>query len=116
MIEASSTEMVCAVCGGWAHYRFQREDAEHELRCLRHAVLHGPVLWRALRVATVVGTILFFINQADVVFGGHFTPLVALKTALTFLVPFSVSTYSQIQINRIREPPPPTSSKRALTR
>ena len=56
---------------------------------------------RALRVAAVVGTILFLINQADVVLSGNLTPVVALKVGLTYLVPFSVSTYSALQINRI---------------
>jgi hypothetical protein len=55
-----------------------------------------------MRVAAVVGTILFAINQADVVLGGHLTPLVAAKIALTYLVPYSVSTYSALEINRLR--------------
>jgi hypothetical protein len=44
---------------------------------------------------------LFLINQADVVVGGHLTVLVAAKIALTYLVPFSVSTYSALEINRL---------------
>src|SRR5262249_43087061 len=95
-------EMVCTICGRQASYRFHRENTGHELRCLRHAVFYGPVFQRAVRVAAVVGTILFFINQADVVLSGHLTSIVALKIALTFLVPFSVSTYSALQINRLR--------------
>ena len=71
------------------------------MRCVRHAVGYGPVFRRALRVAAVVGTILFLINQADVVLSGNLTPVVALKVGLTYLVPFSVSTYSALQINRI---------------
>ncbi len=57
---------------------------------------------RALRVALVVGAILFLINQLDVVVGGALTPLVAAKIALTFLVPYSVSTYSALEVNRLR--------------
>lgn len=63
--------------------------------------MYRPVTRRALRVALVVGTILFIINQADVVLRGDLTTTVALKIALTYLVPYSVSTYSALQINRI---------------
>jgi hypothetical protein len=54
-------------------------------------------------VALLVGTILLVINQADVVLSGHLTPLVAAKIGLTYLVPFSVSTYSALAANRLRE-------------
>lgn len=57
---------------------------------------------RALRVAAVVGTILFVINQLDVVVSGTLTALVAGKIALTYLVPYSVSTYSALEVNRLR--------------
>ena len=57
---------------------------------------------RALRVAAVVGTILFVINQLDVVVSGMLTALVAGKIALTYLVPYSVSTYSALEVNRLR--------------
>jgi hypothetical protein len=49
-------------------------------------------LRRTVGVALVVGTILFVINQLDVVLRGHATPGVVLKVALTYLVPFCVST------------------------
>ena len=57
---------------------------------------------RALRVAAVVGTILFVINQLDVVVSGMLTALVAGKIALTYAVPYSVSTYSALEVNRLR--------------
>lgn len=57
---------------------------------------------RALRVAAVVGTILFVINQLDVVASGTLTALVAGKIALTYAVPYSVSTYSALEVNRLR--------------
>lgn len=50
-------------------------------------------LSRCIAVALVVGTILFFINQADVVFGGQATAATWLKVGLTYLVPFFVSQY-----------------------
>ncbi|OLD51320.1 MAG: hypothetical protein AUI58_07980 [Chloroflexi bacterium 13_1_40CM_2_70_6] len=65
-------------------------------------MLYPRVRDRALRVAAVVGTILFVINQLDVVVSGTLTALVAGKIALTYLVPYSVSTYSALEVNRLR--------------
>ena len=56
---------------------------------------------RAISVAIVVGTILVAINQADVLLGGHVSALVIAKIVLTYVVPFSVSTYSALAANRL---------------
>lgn len=50
-------------------------------------------LSRCILVALLVGTVLFFINQADVVFAGRATASTWLKVGLTYLVPFFVSQY-----------------------
>jgi len=71
-------------------------------RCTRHAIAFPRVRDRAVRVALVVGLILFVINQLDVVLRGATDALVLAKIALTFLVPYSVSTYSALQVNRLR--------------
>ena len=52
-------------------------------------------------VALLVGTILCIINQGDVFLRGHVTGFVVVKMALTYLVPFSVSTYSALAANRL---------------
>ena len=57
---------------------------------------------RALRVALLVGLVLFAINQLDVVLRGGLTWAVGAKIGLTFLVPYAVSTYSALQVNRLR--------------
>ena len=93
-------------CGRPARYAFPRPAGRPVLRCRRHAALYGPVLRQALRVAAVVGTVLFAINQADVVLRGDVTPLVVAKSLLTYLVPFGVSTYSALGVNRLRRPAP----------
>jgi hypothetical protein len=54
-------------------------------------VLYRPHLRKTLRIALIVGTVLFSINQVDVVVRGAATPVVWLKVALTYLVPFCVS-------------------------
>jgi hypothetical protein len=54
-------------------------------------VLYRPHLRKTLWIAVVVGTVLFAINQLDVVLRGAATSVVWLKVALTYLVPFCVS-------------------------
>ena len=54
-------------------------------------MLHRPHLRQTIRIALVVGTVLFVINQLDVVIRGAATPVVWLKIALTYVVPFCVS-------------------------
>lgn len=93
---------LCDRCGRIARYRFAGADAVPTLRCWRHAIVYGPVVRKALEVSAVVGTILFLINQLDVVLSGNVTPFVLLKVVLTYLVPFLVSTYSALEINRLR--------------
>lgn len=93
---------LCDRCMRIAQFRFARPGAPAALRCWRHAVFYGPVFRRALQVAAVVGTILFTINQLNVVLSGGVTPFVELKIVLTYLVPFLVSTYSALEINRLR--------------
>ena len=96
---------ICEVCRRIARYRFASAGpaSAPDLRCLRHAVFYPRVFRRAVQVAAVVGTILFLINQLDVVIAGQITLIVGAKILLTYLVPFSVSTYSALQINRIQK-------------
>jgi hypothetical protein len=49
---------------------------------------------RSLWVAAVVGTILNLINQGDALLGAG--PVNWVKIALTFLVPYAVSTYGAV--------------------
>ena len=50
-----------------------------------------PHLKKTVITALVVGTILFAINQLNVVLDGHATATVWIKTGVTYLVPFAVS-------------------------
>ncbi len=98
---SQATNATCALCDRPARYQFNVPGGSVG-RCLRHAIRYPPVVRRAVRVALVVGTVLFLINQVDVVLRGDLSYFVACKIALTYLVPFSVSTYSALQINRVR--------------
>lgn len=54
-------------------------------------VFYRPHLSRTVLTALIVGTVLFAINQLDVVLEGDATPLVWVKVGVTYLVPFCVS-------------------------
>ena len=88
-------------CVRRAGYRFDAGTRNNGARCGLHALIYRPVCGRAIAVALVVGTILVAINQADVLLGGHVSALVLAKIGLTYLVPFSVSTYSALAANRL---------------
>ncbi len=67
---------------------------EHALRsALRFAISDG-VPRRSLRIALVVGSILNLINQGDVLFGS--AQVNWWKVALTYTVPYLVSTYGVV--------------------
>jgi hypothetical protein len=93
--------VTCGVCARTARYAFAGAAGERVLRCTRHAIAYPRVRDRALQVAAVVGLVLFAINQLDVVMQGGLTAVVAAKILLTFAVPYSVSTYSALQVNRL---------------
>jgi hypothetical protein len=54
-------------------------------------VAHPPYLKKTIRIALIVGAILFTINHLDTVIRGRATAATWIKGALTFLVPFCVS-------------------------
>jgi hypothetical protein len=60
-----------------------------------------PHLHKTVRVALLVGTVIFAINQLDVVLAGDATTTTFVKAALTYLVPFGVSNYGILLATRI---------------
>jgi hypothetical protein len=54
---------------------------------------HPANLKKTIAVALVVGSLLFAINQLDVVLSGRATLSTWFKVSLTYLVPFCVSNY-----------------------
>jgi hypothetical protein len=71
------------------------------VRCLRHAIIHPSVLRRALVTALIVGTILGIINHGDHLIQGTILSRDVLKMALTYCVPFTVSTLGALGAARI---------------
>jgi hypothetical protein len=98
-----ATPTTCSVpgCRGLARYEFASAGQTPAVRCGWHGLVYPPVCGRAIRVALVVGTLLVGINQSDVLLGGHLTSLVVAKIGLTYLVPFSVATYSALATSRL---------------
>lgn len=70
---------------------------------LRFAVSDG-VPRRSLRIALVVGSILNLINQGDALFGGALVNW--WKVALTYAVPYLVSTYGVVAFRMAGTRPP----------
>ena len=60
-------------------------------RQVPRVVLYPPHVRKTVLIALIVGSILFCINQLDVVLRGDATTAVWLKGGLTYLVPFCVS-------------------------
>lgn len=54
-------------------------------------IAYGPHLRRSATTAAIVGTILFLLNQLDVVLADGWTVRVVIKGVLTYLVPFCVA-------------------------
>ncbi len=66
------------------------------IRCLRCALLYGPLMRRSLLVALIVGTILTAINQGNIILRGDFPPSLYWKIPLTYMVPYCVTTTGAI--------------------
>ena len=60
----------------------------------------ADVVRRSLRVALVVGTLLVAINQGDHLLAGEVAGSGWLKIALTYLVPYAVSTWASVAASR----------------
>jgi hypothetical protein len=64
-------------------------------------VMYRPHLRKTTAIAVVVGSVLFAINQLDVVLRGDGTAVVWVKSAVTFLVPFCVSSAGVLVATRV---------------
>ena len=77
-----------------------KADSQNDDASFISVALSSHVLPRALKVAAVVGTLLFLINYGDRLLGGGFTMNDFVKIGLTYLVPYGVSTWSAIKALR----------------
>ena len=61
----------------------------------------ASVVRRAVKMMFVVGCVLALINHGDALIAGAMTATAWLKVALTFAVPYCVSTISSVQALRL---------------
>lgn len=73
------------------------------LRQALTVVAYRPHLRASIPIALAVGTVLFAINQLDVVIGGHATAVTWVKSVVTYLVPFIVSNLGILAATRSPE-------------
>ena len=69
-----------------------------------HIALSRQVWPTALKVALFVGTILALINHGPNALQGNLSAANLVQIALTYLVPYSVSTYSAVRVIQHRQP------------
>jgi len=66
-------------------------------------VCDTEILKQSLKISIIVGTILNIINQGDYLFNMMFNDINYFKLALTYFVPFCVSTYTAITVKMQQE-------------
>jgi hypothetical protein len=71
------------------------------------------VVYRSLKMAAVVGTLLVLINHGDSIASGVLTGMQIVKIAVTFLVPYCVSTISSVTAIRAIMLAPGADAKRS---
>ena len=67
------------------------------------SLVESQILLRSLKIAVVVGTILVCINHGDLILKGDTEKIEWYKIALTYIVPYCVSTYSAIVSSVIKK-------------
>ena len=77
-----------------------QEQAGQITKCIFCAIRHFAMLKRSLSVALVVGTVLTFLNQGDIIFAGDWKSALYWKVPLTYCVPFCVATYGALSNSR----------------
>ena len=87
------------------HKEHSTEDTTSyaRVRLLVTYCLERDTFLRSTKTALVVGTTLAIINHGQQIFSAHFALTWVLPTAVTYLVPFTVATYGQIQGKRQRD-------------
>src|SRR4051794_20420115 len=92
----------CVSCGAQdLHHYYQIDREGQALKCFRCIIRHRSRVILSLETAVVVGTILTIINQSDALLRGAMTGFLVLKMALTYSVPYMVSTYGALMASQV---------------
>ena len=76
------------------------------LRLLQTIIMYSlerDTIVRSLKAALVIGTLLGLINHGQALVSGHFSRSELVPLLTTYLVPFCVTTYGQVQGKRQRD-------------
>ena len=85
------------------HLSTSRRTLLHFLQTLVTYGFEHDTIVRSLKAALVIGTLLGLINHGQALISGHFTLSDLVPLLVTYLVPFSVTTYGQVQGKRQRD-------------
>jgi hypothetical protein len=80
-----------------------KTNAPSSVRRFLHYWFIKETVLRACKVAAIVGPILTMINQYDVLLHGNLSLHLFMKILLTFMVPYSVSSFSSARAYMDRE-------------
>ena len=83
--------------------RLQKQSLAALYQTVKFYGLERDTLFRSIKTALVVGTILGLINHGAAILAGRFTVEQMISFLVTYLVPFSVAMYGQIQGKRQRD-------------
>ena len=92
-------------------FDFALRDGAKRTVCLRHSLVHRPLMRTAVLTALVVGTILTAINQGNLIMAGDLADAMAWKIPLTYTVPYAVTTWGRAAVR-----PAPSRSSRGGAR
>lgn len=67
-----------------------------KVKLVLNTAFSTKIVQRSLKVSAVVGTILIVINHGEALLAGNIEPQRLIKMALTYCVPYLVSTYSAV--------------------
>lgn len=101
--QSTAADKTCANCGRvlrlGSTFSFRTTLGE-ATKCFYCAIRHWPMLRRSLLTATVVGTILTFINHGDIIGAGSWSDDLYWKIPLTYCVPILVVTWGALANGR----------------
>lgn len=103
----NTEQTTCYHCGRPVHGMLFRimESRSTKILCLTDAIRYPPWVRNAVKTAIVVGTLLALINHGNAYWTEPWTAGLALKTALTYCVPFGVAMWGALAASRIERKP-----------
>ena len=72
----------------------------HEMHNWLRLAWSASIRTRAIRMALFIGTLLALINHGDALLSGHIAAPQFARIALTYLVPYCLSTWASVQATR----------------